>query len=835
MLDPVTAIGLATNVAELVELSWKIVSKSRDICKHGALPEHRDMKTVTTDLQNVNNKLLGLLHQAEKDQGLTDNDEALRQLCESSNKIATQLTGRLKSIDPGDECPSWKSIRHALKSVWIKSELDDTSARLQAYRSQLNTRILVSLHKKIDRLDGNTQNIATSIGQNRALMNDNQEIQMQYLTKLIISQHESTRRLFHAIVTVNPSFRLSATPLVDAALRSKEQDYHSAVFEAVTERDNMIPKLRGILRDDPSAIFASNTTGQTALHLAASTGDADLVGYLIRNGSRINPDDDEGRTPLHNGAQSGSYGVVRALLAGGGDPLAKDAQGHTPRDLCDPSSLLNWPLTYGVNLEFKNEKGYTAIFHFTEQGDYSAVQTLLDQNADIETIGRRNRTPLLEAAEQGNVEIVQLLLSRGASVHKRDVRNGTPLLVAGYYGYTRLGELFLDYGADINAANECNFTALHECCGHGHIEMGLMLIRRGARTDQHHFSGWPPLHQAAGHGHWTLVEAILDHGGDIDILNPRTHYTALVYACEYGRVDTVELLLTRGANADIRIGDDDITVLMRAAKEGMTSVVEVMLDHSDMVDIESSDKEGRTAFFWAVLGGRIDTVRTLLDRGANPEARDGSKSTALCRACQNNDLKIAELLVHKGANVHAFNDGFWTPLHEVSARGYVAIAEILIGHHADPNSRNHQRYTSLNLAAQSRHLATVRVLLDSGRAEVDAQNQDGWTSLAEAAHHGQPEIARSLLKYSASVNIPDNDKWTPLLRAVQSGHLSVVTLLLDEGNADINVVNDVGFGALAEACWQGRVDILKALLVRGARRDVRTNNGDSLRDIALMR
>ena len=833
MLDPVTAIGLATNVADLVELSWKIVSKSHEIYKHGALPEQRDTGTVTVDLQNVNNKLLGYLHQAEKEGDLTDDDEALRRLCESSNKIATELVKRLKSVDPGSgEYRSWKSIRHALKSVWIKSELDETSNRLQAYRSQLNTRILVSLNEKVDRIGWETQNITTGINENQRLSTAIQEIQTQYLTKLITSQHEKTRGLLNGLETLNSSSRPQTSSSSDKNLQPGEQDRRLPILDAVNERN--IPKLRRILRGDPQAIFVSNETGQTALHLAAGAGDVDLVAYLIRNGARINPDDDEGRVPLHYAVQSGSFAIVRALVAKGGDSLAKDAKGQAPRDLCNPSSLLHWSLSYGTNIETKNEKGYTALYQFTEQGDYEAVRTLLDENADIEAIGRSNRTPLLEATQQGHVEIVELLLSRGANVHQVDGRKTTALVAAGWHGRTRIGELLLDYSADINAANELGFTALHECCDHSHIETGLMLLQRGARTDRYHFDGCAPIHQAAWHGHHALVVAILDQGCDVNLVNTKTHLAALAYACKQGRIEMVDLLLKRGAKIEMKT-EEGKTALMWAAEQGHVPVVELLLDHADKVIIDDPDNEGRTALFWAVLSRRMNTAQLLLDRGANREARDRHQYTSLIRACQSLFHEMVKLLTLAGANVHAFNNHLWSPLHEVCLRGDVGLTKLLLENGADPNSHNDAGYTPLNLAAQRRHHGAVRALLESNRANVNARNGAGWTSLAEAAHHGQLEIARSLLEYKANVNLPDNDKYTPLLRAAQSGHLSLVTCLLDEGKADINVVNKDGWSALAEASWHGFIEMVQALLARGIRRDVHSHKGQSPEDLALIK
>lgn len=41
--EPIDCGGTPTNVAALLEVSWKVVSKSREIHGHEALPEHREI------------------------------------------------------------------------------------------------------------------------------------------------------------------------------------------------------------------------------------------------------------------------------------------------------------------------------------------------------------------------------------------------------------------------------------------------------------------------------------------------------------------------------------------------------------------------------------------------------------------------------------------------------------------------------------------------------------------------------------------------------------------------------------------------------------------------
>ncbi len=66
---------MAKNVVQLVDVSCRVVSKSRDICKNGALPEHRDSEAITLDLQRVNSRLLGFSHQADKESELSEEEK----------------------------------------------------------------------------------------------------------------------------------------------------------------------------------------------------------------------------------------------------------------------------------------------------------------------------------------------------------------------------------------------------------------------------------------------------------------------------------------------------------------------------------------------------------------------------------------------------------------------------------------------------------------------------------------------------------------------------------------------------------------------------------------
>ena len=69
-------------------------------------------------------------------------------------------------------------------------------------------------------------------------------------------------------------------------------------------------------------------------------------------------------------------------------------------------------------------------------------------------------------------------------------------------------------------------------------------------------------------------------------------------------------------------------------------------------------------------------------------------------------------------------------------------------------------------------------LLEAG-ADVNVEDNDGYTALRYAAYNNQPKIVEALLEKGADVNGGSGDGWTPEAVATGKGYLAVVRLLKD--------------------------------------------------------
>src|SRR4051812_39143023 len=97
-----------------------------------------------------------------------------------------------------------------------------------------------------------------------------------------------------------------------------------------------------------------------------------------------------------------------------------------------------------------------------------------------------------------------------------------------------------------------------------------------------------------------------------------------------------------------------------------------------------------------------------------------------------------------------------------------------------PTARNPQSDALLR-AAREGNADTVKALLSSPGADVNATDERGSTPLIEAARYGHDDVARALLAAGADTKARDRDGKTALMLAVQGGNDDVVRVLKQAG------------------------------------------------------
>jgi ankyrin repeat protein len=232
---------------------------------------------------------------------------------------------------------------------------------------------------------------------------------------------------------------------------------------------------------------------------------------------------------------------------------------------------------------------------------------------------------------------------------------------------------------------------------------------------------------AAMDGRVDMVRAYLDKGAPVNAKDEDGH-TLLMYAALFGRSEVVKLLVERGADVSPKDKDGD-TVLMYAVKKGDPETVRLLLGKHP--DLNAKDNNtGLTALGFAEKGGSIEVIRLLKAAGVKTSFA-GQLSNELQDALLMNDVNRIRTLLDQGADIEAKFVMGWTPLIRASEEGRADIVRLLLSKGADVNARGDSMETALGCAALAGQADVVRILVEND-ADINAKDHSGLSPLGSA-------------------------------------------------------------------------------------------------------
>lgn len=273
-------------------------------------------------------------------------------------------------------------------------------------------------------------------------------------------------------------------------------------------------------------------------------------------------------------------------------------------------------------------------------GDIDVVHMFLKSDmspnarSDQKVIASEKRLPaicpaLTAAAILGHAEVVRILLDAGADPNAKDGNGRTALFPAVTTNYTEIVRLLLDKGADPNIRDSVlGLPALHYAASiDPNPEMLKLLLDRGANPNaslQPGDSSISVLTFAVGHGDTESVKILLDRGAQADVKD-------LANAAWLDHAEIVTLLWGQIARRNERMPDDVLFSGVLSRKAGMVKML-IDLGADPNVVGTGGIVEGDTPLIFAAGMGDAETVRLLLQRGANPALKGRDGRTALMRA-----------------------------------------------------------------------------------------------------------------------------------------------------------------------------------------------------------
>ncbi|MBT4803776.1 MAG: hypothetical protein HON78_02090 [Legionellales bacterium] len=256
---------------------------------------------------------------------------------------------------------------------------------------------------------------------------------------------------------------------------------------------------------------------------------------------------------------------------------------------------------------------------------------------------------------------------------------------AAKYGRTEIALALIEKGADVNAADQDGYTPLNWAAARGHTEIALALIEKGADVNATNKYGETPIHQATRYSYTEILIALIAAGADDNV------------ADQFG-----------------------LAPLHSAVENGLTEIARA-IEHP---------------LHWAARLSDIKTVKALIDKGYDPQAKLDDK-TPLEHAIAADNLNVAKYLItlsdvktikafiDKGYNLQAKLDDK-TPLEHAIAADNLNVARYLI-------ARTKPNFSDLNMPEIDNRTTTFLKLVQS---EHDA--------LTVAGNEIQNEVAAKL-------------------------------------------------------------------------------------------
>uniref|UniRef100_A0A0D2Y576 Nephrocystin 3-like N-terminal domain-containing protein n=1 Tax=Fusarium oxysporum (strain Fo5176) TaxID=660025 RepID=A0A0D2Y576_FUSOF len=570
-------------------------------------------------------------------------------------------------------------------------------------------------------------------------------------------------------------------------------------------------------------VDAVDPWNQTALFTAVDVGAVDVVQTLLEFGADPNISSINGHSPLALATGKNSSEMVEILLEFSADLDAPAFDGKPIPFLASwmgsTDALEILVQHVDVDQVWRNER----LIHMAcFKGWKGVVDKLIEKHANLNDPPRDlpKASPVALAVESGHSDILRTLLAAGAAVECPVKGMSSPLHIA-VAAQNLLGcELLLDAGCQVNAEDRDGSTALSIAADLNDLDIVECLVSHGADPSKPDYE--TPLHIAVDWGNLEMVEIILSSRFFIDIdAKGEKEYTALGIAATTGRSDIVSMLLDHGADPNMRNGQRNSSAPLHiAANKGHRSIVIELLKRG--ADPYPETTKESSAFHAACIGGWLDVMETFLevvdDVGELVNFEWGWAGTPLKAAASGGRLDAVKLLLSKGANPKnqlqsKINRG-QTIIHAAAEGGNTQVLETILEAVDDSSLeiRDRAQRTPLWYACVEGHEDMVKYLLERG-ASTDAIFDDGDNIIPIIVSGGSEKNLKLVLEKNPNLDtdciLPDGE--TPLFKAVNSGHDKVVPILLERG-ADVNRKSKYGNVPIFGAITNRQYDTLRILL-----------------------
>ncbi|GLC41437.1 hypothetical protein PLESTB_001011600 [Pleodorina starrii] len=361
-------------------------------------------------------------------------------------------------------------------------------------------------------------------------------------------------------------------------------------------------------------------------------------------------------------------------------------------------------------------------------------------------------TPLGLAAAVGDPAIVAFLLDEGCDVAEGDRVGATPLMMAASRGHTQICQQLLGSKQGGNhgrayllhqATRRAGEVAAHAAAKGGHLDTLAALLAAaaaaaGAAGAAAEAAGAAAEAAGAGAG---PAGSVGPRGADVMDREGRDCFQ-MAAANDHPNVMSY-LLQNHGASA-ARADSLGRTALMHAAAAGAVQAVQLLLSLDPPLELTQTDHQGYGPLHHACLGGSVEVVEALSQRGLALSPTDPGSLALLRLACKCGHEAVVDWMLRAGVGLRELvADGGGNPVFAAVRGGSSAVVDVLLAHGARIDPRDTKGRTPLGVAAEAGDTAMCQHLVAAG-ADLLAADNHGRVPRRLAYQANQRDTAEAL-------------------------------------------------------------------------------------------
>jgi ankyrin repeat protein len=324
------------------------------------------------------------------------------------------------------------------------------------------------------------------------------------------------------------------------------------------------------------------------------------------------------------------------------------------------------------------------------------------------------------------------------------------------------------------------------------------LIKQGLDVNAAQPDGMTALHWAAQRGDAGGAQMLMYAGARVDAVTRNGNYTPLHLAARNGRAAAVKALLAAGADVNAVTTTGAVTALHFAASNGDPATVSALLDKGAPVDTREG-AWGQTPLMWAASANRVAALDVLIKRGANLELASKIEDISAKEKAERT------MLVQRGRRVAAMKAADAAPTAGAGAVAAPATPRVAVAAPAPvapvapvaPAASKAPAVAGAPVKRDSAPTPPQTGFNSRGPTYGDLiGNKGGLTALLFAVRDGSDECVVRLLEAGAKINhVSEGDHTSALLMATINGRFDMAKMLLEKG-ADVKLQSDAGAAPL---------------------------------------